>query len=124
LPLPGHLEGISLKPLLENPRQSWKKAAISQYPRMHQGRGLMGYALRTEHHRFVVWTNRGDPSIIEAIELYDHRRDPQENVNVAKDPAYAGMVGELTRLWRAGWRAALPAPACGGASKHTFNTPL
>jgi iduronate 2-sulfatase len=32
LPKPGHLEGHSFAPLLEDPHQSWKKAAFSQYP--------------------------------------------------------------------------------------------
>ncbi|MDA9961529.1 sulfatase [Opitutales bacterium] len=32
LPRPKHLEGHSFAPLLDNPRQSWKKAAFSQFP--------------------------------------------------------------------------------------------
>lgn len=32
LPLPEHLEGHSFKPLLDNPQQTWKKAAFSQFP--------------------------------------------------------------------------------------------
>ena len=32
LPLPKHLEGHSFAPLLDNPNQTWKKAAFSQFP--------------------------------------------------------------------------------------------
>ena len=44
-----------------------------------------------------------------AVELYDHQTDPQENVNVAADPANAGLVARLTEQWIKGWRGAVPA---------------
>ena len=47
----------------------------------------MGYSMRTDRYRFTVWVNRDDHSKIDAIELYDHQVDPQENRNVAKLPA-------------------------------------
>ncbi len=43
LPLPSHLQGTSLVPLLDQPTQPWKEAAFFQYPRGD----TMGYALRT-----------------------------------------------------------------------------
>jgi iduronate 2-sulfatase len=101
LPLPAHLEGTSFKPLLDNPGRAWKKAAFSQYPR---GQKLMGYSMRTERYRFTVWVGRQDHSRIEAVELYDHHTDPQENTNIAKQPAQAKLVGELMEQWRAGWQ--------------------
>ena len=33
LSLPTHVEGVSFEPLLENPHQTWKQVAFSQYPR-------------------------------------------------------------------------------------------
>ena len=33
LPLPGHLEGTSFRPVLDDPNRPWKTAAFSQYPR-------------------------------------------------------------------------------------------
>jgi arylsulfatase A-like enzyme len=101
LPLPGHLEGTSFKPVLENPKRSWKRAAFSQYPR---GRQLMGYSMRTERYRFTVWVGRNDRSRVEAVELYDHQADPQENTNVAKAPANAELVAKLMDQWREGWQ--------------------
>jgi arylsulfatase A-like enzyme len=111
LPLPSHLEGISFKPVLDNPTRPWKQAAFSQYPRPagKAGMPLMGYAMRTERHRFVVWVGRNDHSKVDAIELYDHQTDPQENVNIANLPANAELVGKLMTQWRKGWQGAQPA---------------
>jgi arylsulfatase A-like enzyme len=43
LPLPAHLEGVSMQPLLDSPSRPWKTAAFSQYPRGQR----MGYSMRT-----------------------------------------------------------------------------
>jgi arylsulfatase A-like enzyme len=109
LALPAHLEGRSFKPVLQNPQRAWKSAAFSQYPRAHDGKQLMGYSMRTDRYRFTAWVQRNDHTKVEAIELYDHQLDPQENTSLAGDPAHAALVTQLTAQWRAGWRAALPA---------------
>jgi len=108
LPLPAHLEGISLKPLLDNPQRPWKTAAFSQYPRIKDKEKIMGYSMRTDRHRFTVWVNREDSSQVKAVELYDQVTDPQENSNIAQDPANAGLVMTLMDQWKKGWRGALP----------------
>ncbi|MEQ1825969.1 MAG: sulfatase [Pirellula sp.] len=108
LSLPSHLEGTSFKGLIENPHQTWKKAAFSQYPRSAQGKSIMGYSMRTDRYRFTAWVDRQDHSKIEAIELYDHQTDPQENQNLALQSDMKSTVHELTRQWRAGWQAAMP----------------
>jgi len=105
LELPKHLEGMSFKPLLENPQRPWKTAAFSQYPRTQEG-GLMGYSMRTDRYRFTVWVNRKDHSDIHAIELYDHETDPLENTNIANDPANTELVEHLMAQWRIGWKGA------------------
>jgi len=107
LPLPGHLEGTSFKPLLEDPKRPWKTAAFSQYPRSQNG-GLMGYSMRTERYRFTVWVDRKDNSKVDAVELYDQQTDPQENQNIAKDPANAELVKKLMAQWKQGWQGAKP----------------
>ncbi len=108
LPLPSHLEGLSFKPVLADPHRPWKSAAFSQYPRSTDGKQLMGYSMRTDRYRFTVWTHRRDASQVDAIELYDHQVDPQENTNVARGPSYAATVDSLLVQWRAGWRGARP----------------
>lgn len=111
LPLPAHLEGLSFKPLLEEPTRPWKQAAFSQYPRGVPGKKLMGYSMRTERYRLTAWKNRDADKAIDAIELYDHQNDPQENTNLAADPAQAAMVKSLLAKLEQGWRGALPSAA-------------
>lgn len=108
LPLPAHLEGTGFRPVLESPGRSWKNAAFSQYPRSLKGRQLMGYSMRTDRYRFTRWVNRDDHSKVDAIELYDHKTDPEENMNIAANPENRLLVEELTRMWQAGWKGAVP----------------
>ncbi len=107
LPQPKDLEGASFAPLIEDPQRPWKSAAFSQYQRVIPGHGKgMGYSMRTKHHRFTEW--RGARGELVATELYDHRKDPQENVNVAANPENDKLVQQLHTKLDAGWRAAAP----------------
>jgi len=103
LKAPGHLEGLSMVPLLKNPELSWKKAVFSQYPR---GK-VMGYSMRTKRFRYTEWKNR-ETGKVQARELYDHRKDPQENINAAARPEYKQDIQRLSQMLEKGWRAALP----------------
>ena len=102
LPLPEGLEGTSFAPLMDAPDRPWKKAAFSQYPR---GR-LMGYSMRTDRHRYTEWGLLGQEPV--ARELYDHDKDPAENVNIANRPESKALVAKLSDTLRKGWRAARP----------------
>ena len=103
LPIPEHLEGLSFVPVLERPDRPWKKAAFSQYPR---GK-VMGYTIRTERYRYTEWQDR-ESGEVRAWELYDHQKDPQENVNVINRSEYAEDIRKLDSIMRQGWRGALP----------------
>jgi len=111
LSLPTHLEGTSLVPILHDPSASLKNAAFSQYPRSVDGKQLMGYSMRTDRYRFTRWVYREDPAKIDAVELYDHQTDPQENVNIANEPAHAEVVEKLTVQSLLGWGGALSTPS-------------
>jgi len=89
LPTPDGLEGLSFKPLIENPSSSTKSAGFSWYPKG----GYKGVAMRTERWRFVEWSKPGSPNV---YELYNHQSDPQENQNLADKPEYSILVKELT----------------------------
>ena len=113
LTAPAKMEGISLLPLLEKPDRPWKTAAFSQYPRSFQGNrhrkhgDLMGYAVRTDRHRYVEWRD-WKKATIQARELYDHTTDPNETKNLAKEPAQKENLKQLQQILQSGWKAALP----------------
>ncbi|RMF38592.1 MAG: iduronate-2-sulfatase [Planctomycetota bacterium] len=67
---------------------------------------LMGYAMRTDRYRLVVWRDRRDRQAEPLfVELYDHQHDPHETRNVAAE--HPELVQELRRMLDAGWSAAL-----------------
>lgn len=113
LPVPGHLQGMSLAPLMEQPARPGKSAVFSQFLRegiwlAPDGIEYMGYAVRTDRYRYVTWVNQKNGGIA-ARELYDHQLDPGENVNLAGRPEYADTLATLEAVRQAGWRVALPA---------------
>ena len=95
---PGHLEGLSMAPLLDNPTQPCKEAAYSQYP---QG-SMMGYSVRTDRYRYTEWRRLGSTEIT-AQELYDHETDPDENVNVAGAAENRAVVEQHSALLKKGF---------------------
>ena len=67
----------------------------------------MGYAVRTERHRYVEWRN-GKTGKVQARELYDHKTDPHETKNLAKEPTEEENLKRLQQTLQSGWKAALP----------------
>ncbi len=99
LPIPGGLDGVSLKPQLEDPKASGKVVAISQYPRSagkDGGGPVMGYSIRDERWRLVVWRSRKDGTVA-ATELYDEKDDPAETVNLAEKPEHKPVIEKLSK---------------------------
>ncbi|MFT5470867.1 MAG: iduronate 2-sulfatase [Verrucomicrobiales bacterium] len=87
LPAPKHkLEGVSLKPMLDDPDATVKPAAFTWHPRPAYPPGrsnpdAMGYSMRTATHRYTEWRDFESDELV-AGELYDHRVDPDENTNI------------------------------------------
>ena len=101
--IPEYTEGTSMKPLLENPDRKWKTAAFSQFPR---GRNLEGYSMRTADYRYTEW--RLSEGKIDSVELYDHKNDAIESINIGYKKENESLVNELSQKLNAGWKAALP----------------
>ena len=97
LPDPKGIEGISMRPILENPNAPWKKGAIT-----YVGEESNGRCITTERYRYIEWKD------VEGGELYDLEKDPREFTNVANNPDYASVVKELESLLEQGWKACLP----------------
>ena len=85
LELPPHLQGKSLVPTMENPNAMHKKAIFGRY---HAGE-----TVRTERFQYSEWTNNDRM-------LYDHERDPNEDINVVEDPKYAKVVKAMETVLR------------------------
>lgn len=86
LPLPEHLHGRSFAPLLHDPDQEWKPAAISRYRN--------GDSIRTAGYRYTEYTsNAGN---LTARMLYDHEQDPQEDHNIAGRSAVSEAIEALS----------------------------
>ena len=110
LPKPKDVEGVSLKPVLDDAAASVRPVAISQYPRSDAGKTLMGYSIRDDRWRLTLWRDRKDNSIY-ATELYDEVGDPHETVNVATKPEHAEVIARLTKF--------LPPPIAPATDKNT-----
>jgi arylsulfatase A-like enzyme len=83
LPLPAHLEGRDITPLLKNPKAPWEFPAITTH-------GRMNHTVRSEEWRYIRYADGSQ-------ELYHNAVDPLEYTNLANNPAYAAQKAELAR---------------------------
>lgn len=81
--LPQHLEGNSMVSLMKNPKQASKKAA---YTRWRNGASVI-----TSDFSYTEWGNNQRM-------LFDLKKDPNENENVAEIPIYTEIVKEMKEL--------------------------
>ena len=56
----------------------------------------MGYSIRSKDHRYTEWRELKSGKVLDR-ELYDHRKDPGETVNIAESNEEAKEVGNLSR---------------------------
>ena len=96
LPVPEHCEGSSFVPLMKNPERKWKQAVFSRW--------IKGDTITTERFQYTQWRAEKDGPVTARM-LYDHDRDPDENVNVAESPEYKEHVDKLADMLRQGWKA-------------------
>jgi len=75
-------DGLSLRPLLEDPSRAREQPAITS----HAGDN---HAVRTERWRYIRYADGSE-------ELYDHRSDPNEWTNLAGDPEHAAVKDRLS----------------------------
>ncbi|XP_037819307.1 iduronate 2-sulfatase [Lucilia sericata] len=107
-------EGKSLQPLFHGIGLGQEYFALSQYPRpgmqptKHPNSDkpklknikIMGYSLRTNHYRYTLWVQfyphnfTRDFSNIFGEEMYDHRLDAAEEINLVDWPEFDDI-----RLW-------------------------
>ncbi len=81
VPTPKHVQGISIRPLLENPQARWAHPAITT---SQEGQ----HAVRTEKWRYIRYRDGSE-------ELYDDENDRYEFTNLAGKPEFAAKKREL-----------------------------
>lgn len=84
---PGHLQGASLRPLLDHPERLGKKKYA--YSIVTRGKE-MGYALRNQRWRYGKWSD--------GEELYNLTNDPEEKNNLVKKGGLEHRLGEFRRV--------------------------
>ena len=107
LPKPD-VDGVSLKPVLENPTVTVKPVAISQYPKSagiakKEGakgtakRDVMGYSIRDDRWRLTLWRSLADNTIVDT-ELYDLVNAPTSPENLANKPENKDVIARLSKF--------------------------
>ena len=105
LPVPSFVEGESLLPILAG-KSTGKEAAFSQIrPVKRKERDLMAYSVRTADFRYVEWREPNEDNAVVSRELYDHRNDPEEAINVADDPKHAATIQLHAQLVATSYRS-------------------
>lgn len=83
IPIPQHVHGPSLVPLLKDPSSKWDYVAVCTH-----GRG--NHAARDDRYRYIRYANRDE-------ELYDHKSDPHEWTNLASRPELTEIKQRLAK---------------------------
>jgi arylsulfatase A-like enzyme len=100
-PLPMHLQGSSLVPLMSDISIVGKQEVYFQFLKesrwaVPEGNEQMGYSVLTNDYHYVYWLNWKTKEFT-ADELYDLKNDPEENTNVAELTINREIVSELRR---------------------------
>ena len=77
------LEGVSLAPLLKDPKAKWDRPALTTH-----GRG--NHSIRSRRWRYTQYADKTE-------ELYDHSKDELEWTNLAGNPEFAAVKQDLQR---------------------------
>ncbi|MDE0768612.1 MAG: sulfatase [Opitutaceae bacterium] len=94
---PNNIEGVSLRPLMEQPDAQWNRPAYIQTLFVD----VPGYSIRTDRWRYVEWGKQGD----KGIELYDQLNDPSEMNNLAGSEDHSKTIKRLRKLVLQNWGA-------------------
>jgi len=102
LPTPGFVDGVSLRPVLDDPNAAVHEAAFTWHPRpaypQRADPQVMGYSMRTPRYRYTEWRDFKTGKV-QASELYDHTHDPREMDNIVdRDDMNETVASLATKL--------------------------
>lgn len=95
-PLSEAMRGTFFGPLIRQVEQKLKAEAPDRYSQELYNNHLMGYSMRTDRYRLTIWVDTQHPdSEPVAVELYDHHKDPDENINIAVNSENTKLIRKL-----------------------------
>jgi len=97
MPLSEGMRQTFFGPLIKHVESRLKSEQPGEWSRNFYENHLMGYTVRTDRYRRVCWMDDRDRKRVIATELYDHRVDPDENVNIAGKLENKALVKELMK---------------------------
>ena len=80
---PEHVVGKSLKPIMKNVNASVRESALTRWRK--------GYSIKTKRYRLTKWGRNGELG----YELYDHKNDKNELINLASNQDYSEVMDSL-----------------------------
>jgi iduronate 2-sulfatase len=92
---PSDLPGLSLVPVLNDPKAAVQDSVVHVYPRGFEGKPILGRAVRDARWRYVEWRQFNAERTLVGEELYDLEQDPQETKNVAGKSEHAAIQKAL-----------------------------
>jgi arylsulfatase A-like enzyme len=91
IPVPSHMQGRSMVPLLTGTDTGWRQSFLAQYFVEREYPNTPTFlAVRTPNAKLVKY-----PGHDEWTELFDLSKDPYEIRNLARDPEHAPLLAEL-----------------------------
>ena len=81
--IPEHVVGKSLEPLMKNLKASVRGSALTRWRK--------GYSIKTKRFRLTKWGSNGELG----YELYDHKNDKKELINLARNQDYNEIMDSL-----------------------------
>jgi uncharacterized sulfatase len=109
LSTPKQLDGVSLRPLLNDPQMKRDRPAFT----VLKHAGKWGKAINTEHYRYTEWDEGKGGE-----ELYDLQADPKEFHNLAKDESLASVRDDLKKQLHQALKGMAAHDTAAGASEN------
>lgn len=82
------LDGKSLVPLIRDPETEWTQPVYSRF--------ILGNSIITENYIYTEYMRSRKDCTIVANMLYDHRTDPDENINISGEEEHLQLVDSLS----------------------------
>lgn len=118
-PLSSGMRQTFFGPLIRDVEKQIITQQGNQWDRELFEKHLMGYAMRTDRYRLVLWRDRRAPGAEPVfVELFDHQSDPHETKNVADD--HPAIVQQLISQFQEGWKSSLERMRRGLKSRSSF----